>query len=199
MRQTRTQQTTIVGNTEIAPLATLTDGNVTLHICKINDQYALAVEGEDKGVQAVTAKKPMVKIQYIGKRDQQVEPQFGTGVWETGQIKSMPMDMAIKVLKEYPGVFVKYSEKKSEPEGAAPPETEQEEKPEEEVSEPKPRYDDEQEDELQAARDVVASLDVDGCRKFMIENFSQSLHPAIKSVETARARVIQAIDQYGLP
>lgn len=220
MKQIETSEKISGNGVSLTPLATLQHGDNIIHVWLEGLVYKTGQEIDGKVM--ITVTPPVIKprksglpIQYIGKRSPQREPQFGTGTWKKGQTKYVPPDIAVKMIKEYPGVFVKYE---SDGETCSPgnihlnmvkPEkTEQvvhHETPEvEEVTTEEVEEQEDQEtieeEKLQSARDHVATMEkLETLTEYAMTNFGQKLPGTIKNIDTARQRVTMMIDQYGLP
>jgi hypothetical protein len=218
----------IVGSEDIGSPTSVRIGPKVLEALARQAGFKLIANKELKKLQKQpTPSTPgLVAVQYVGRREPQAEPQFGTGFWDKQQVKNVPLGTAIKLLKEYPGVFQRH-----EPEDAAVdsafkappvvkadlkkalgvPEKEEvladissaatEAEPAEEAEEtPEVKAAEEPlaQAELQHARYMVATLDVQGLRDYAQQNFGQKLHHKI-GLEKAKTQVVQMIDQYGLP
>lgn len=125
-------------------------------------------------------------VKYIGKRPTYLENTYSTGILFTqGGTELVPSDKAVLLFK-HPDQYVpgEVAETKSKAPAKA-------------VKSPDKKDSEDTEDELQQARDLVASMDVDGLKAYAQTHYQQKLHHNV-GLEKARAAVTQLIDQYGL-
>lgn len=189
----------MVGDKDVKPVATLEIDGETVHLWKVDTVYKAGIERDGAIVvddlrNAVPKEINSVDMRYVGLRDMQKDPSFGTGYWRKGQIKTVPYLTAMSLIREFPGAYVKADDGKKEPEQPKPEAITEEEQEKEKAEEQ------EKEDNLQAARDLIATMsDVAEIRKFAEVNFGQKLHHSITTVETAKQKVLVLLEQFGMP
>jgi len=186
----------MVGDKDVKPVATLEIDGETVHLWKVDTVYKAGIERDgaivvDDLLKAVPKIKDGVDIRYVGLRDMQKDPQFGTGYWKKDQVKTVPFQTAMSLLREFPGAYVKAGK---EPEQPKPEEITEEDQDKDKAEEQ------DKEDNLQAARDLIATMtDVAEIRKFAEVNFGQKLHHSITTAETAKQKVLVLLEQFGMP
>lgn len=149
---------------------------------------ALPVEPETKSEVAAPARSEksnvvplgLTPVKYIGVRKDYTDGTYGTRIsWTQGQTKLVPADKAILMLK-HADVYTE-----GDVDGAVTGVVNQ--TPKEEMSE----------EDLQAARDAVANMNLEALRLYASANFAgYKLHHKI-SEANARTAVLGLIDQYG--
>jgi len=125
----------------------------------------------------------MTPIKYIGKRDPHTEGAYGSKiVFRLGETINVDDGLAKKLLK-HPDVYALGAEEGATE--AVSVETKQE------------KQDGDTEEDLQAARDLVANMDKDALATYAKTNFSIDVDKR-KGVDKLRAQVSGLIDQYGI-
>lgn len=124
----------------------------------------------------------MTPIKYIGQRPEYTDGTYGTYVrWTKGQTQLVPDDKAQLMLR-HPDVYVKGSAKEAKDATEA-------------VIAVKPAPD--SEEDLQDARDLIATMDKDALGSYAKNNFRVDINKR-QSVETLRLKVSSLVDQFGL-
>lgn len=125
-------------------------------------------------------------IKYIGKRENYTDNMYGTHInFTKGQTELIQSDKA-KLMLRHPDQYVLGEvEDAPEPVAAIVPKKDK-------------VNDNDTEQELQEARDLVANMDLEALHAYAATNFAgHKLHPRA-GVEKARIKVTELIDQYGL-
>jgi hypothetical protein len=130
----------------------------------------------------------MVKVQYIGHRQEYSDAIAATGNWQKGQVKLIPDTAAAKLLA-HPSVYIPAVEEAEAAEEVAEPE---EKRPEAENSDTNP--------DLANARDAVLAMTTpEAVQKFVQDNYNRPIPGTYKRLESMQQYAIQQIDMYSLP
>jgi hypothetical protein len=121
-----------------------------------------------------------INITYIGRHARLKDVLYGTGEWEQGQVKAVPQDTATKMLKHTDAYVVSTVTEPAEAVVIELPEKADES------------------NAVQEAIDAIQTMNVDGVKTFVENNFGQKLDGR-KSVEKLRAEAQHLIHQYGIP
>jgi hypothetical protein len=123
----------------------------------------------------------LTAVKYIGVRDFYVDGAYGTRIeFRKGETKLVPSDKAFLMLR-HKDVYAKGDDVGAEVAVVIPG-----------------KEDENTEEELQTARDLVSNMGLEALKNYAFGNYGQKLHPAIGEAK-ARLQVANMIEQYGLP
>jgi uncharacterized membrane protein YhiD involved in acid resistance len=124
-----------------------------------------------------------INIEYIGRHARMKDGLYGTGEWEQGQVKSVPVAIATKILKHADAYVESTVKSPVKSVAVAIVETEQEA---------------ELNNTVQETIDAIQTMDVDGVKKFAEQTYNMKLDGR-KGLAKLRAEAQNLIHQFGIP
>lgn len=174
----------------------------TVHAVKsLHDEVAKDIEADVRS--RVVASMPGIAtetvdsrtpIRYIGRPEQWVERKYKTGlVFTRNQVRSLPDDLAHKMLR-HTDLFELAD---TEPQGESEPDPDDD--TEEQLKKAKSEQDESSKahEEVQAMREEIMNMDKDSLDHFAYTRYEQKINKR-RSVENLREEVIGFVDQYGV-
>jgi len=126
-------------------------------------------------------------LMYIGPRPRMTDPLYGTGDWQDGTVKTVPADVAKKMLK-HQDVWVEKSAEMAEIAGI-----------EVETVDPEPPTDDTENEESQKVRDAIVAMNSkQAISDFIAANYAGFKLDKRANLDVMKQEAIRMVDQFGV-